>query len=112
MNEKEIRLYISLIYIGVAVSVLLLLIDFRLKADTVKLLRGDNGDGAVPGDKVSNWDHIRYDHPHVRSVPNSRFASGVETAVTDQEIPETEAASGELDDRAGDPEFQEDDQPV
>lgn len=103
MNEKEIKFYLALIYIGVCVSALLLVIDFKLKSDTVKLL-GDKS-GARPDYQASNWGRVRFDNNYIRTIPDSRFAPRMEEASPNHSSTENTADSSELGDGEGNTEL-------
>lgn len=96
MNNREINA-ILLIWLGVVVSAVLLIIDYKLKADTIKAL-GGAPIGARPDNQSSNWDSVRIDNNHLRTVPNSRFATGMETRSADEENSEYPASASELAD--------------
>lgn len=114
MNEKQLKFYIALIYVGVFTAVILLVIDFKLKADTFKMLGGDMS-GAGPAHQNSNWNSVRFAHSDLRPVPDSRFAPRVEEG-SDNHVPSNQVwaaeAGTELGDGEGDPGIPEDDQQI
>ncbi len=114
MNEKQLKAYIILIYLGVATAAILLIIDFKLKSDTVKML-GGNPIGPRQDTQDSVWNGVRYMRDPVHSVPDSRFAPRMETG-EDNHVPASKVwateADSELGGREGDSSVPEDDQPI
>lgn len=96
MNDKEIRFYVALIYIGVAVSALLLIIDYKLKHDVVEALKEGSPIGTRPDHQGSNWDTVRFDNNGVRPVPDTRFAPRMEERSANSQDSDGAETPGEL----------------
>lgn len=112
MDEKKLKFYLALAYLALATSVVLVIIDYKLKSDTIKML-GGNPLGPRADHQASVWDGVRYSRDIVPVVPDSRFAPRVEEGA-DNHVPKgkvwTTQAPDELGDGTGDIELPEGDQ--
>ena len=114
MNENQLKAYVILIYMGVVTAVVLLIIDFKLKSDTVKML-GGNPLGPGQDNQASVWNGVRYSRDPVSVVPDSRFAPRMEEG-TDNHVPSNQVWTTEAGPELGDGESNsgvpEDDQSI
>jgi aminoglycoside phosphotransferase (APT) family kinase protein len=75
MNDKEIKLYLTLVYTGVVVSVILLVLDYKLKADVIAMLKDIPGAGGAKDSQPGTWANARFDG-NVTRIPAPRFSPG------------------------------------
>lgn len=86
MDEKTLKWMIGMVWLGIAVAVLILLVDMKLKNDIVEGLKS-----AEANSGTGRWDYIRASNGSVPNNGNLRFAPTVAAGTNsepDQAIPE------------------------